>query len=739
MPVFQKLQAIHNYPVSSSQAALASSSNQIKIVTSQASTSDAAPGGGASVLQSSFPQGSILVVPHPTSPFHAVLPVFANTAVIMPPGAGGGHASSTTTPSSSATPSSEAATVVGVAAAQQGAGTAVLVSGATGGIAAPQQAITIDGRLLGIGGGGAGGGATGSSPDGTQMLQLVQQAMVSAGVTSAIVQPPLDTAAAVQGQEQDTTSSSLDKKHLTPEKLGGVASILQPTPIQLKDYQRLMALTAVAPPIPVYTMKVEEAVELVKVNFESKSIEMTGEVPITKIDTTTLTPDDCERLEASGGLRGVAKPGGMAGGKEGEKAAGEVSGKKEELEVAREEEVGGGKEVREAEKTSGDAEAKTEKGVERGGEGKINMVAESEERKKDGPGTIADSFYGHSSADLMSAELLLSLTGSGNKDWPAVSPTKTTPLKQPGPVRNDLATTTTSPSVVGVAHTSATSSSSGSGGGRKRKQKPIASAKPQTELEAAKEATPSSAKRRRVKKHVAEGAGSQSPQKERKEGGAKSIQFTPEELLEILNIPPSSSSSKSGGGAKGTKASVDSLSAISGSHASAKMEQLKASRAVKPMREYVIETDSEDSNSSSSSSSSSHFTPTSSDSSSDSSSNEDEDEEGSSEPPVKKSPGGVAKGRAKGRKLEQQGTAYHSSSSEESSSEEEEEGEGGGEEGKKSKAQQRGRGGAKRGGGGARRGGHVVSIPTRLLKTKIKRAKKLKSKQQVSNALCVRT
>lgn len=127
--MFQKLHAVHNFSIPTggqqpSGGTLSPTSNQIKIVAGQvaqasggtASTSassvsggEAGAGANATVLQSSsFPQGSILVVPHPTSPFHAVLPVFANTAVIMPPGSQQQVVSSSSSATSSAPTSSSA-------------------------------------------------------------------------------------------------------------------------------------------------------------------------------------------------------------------------------------------------------------------------------------------------------------------------------------------------------------------------------------------------------------------------------------------------------------------------------------------------------------------------------------------------------------------------------------------------------------------------------------------------------
>lgn len=686
VPVFQKLQAIHNFPVSSQAgggsgplpSSSASAGGQIKVVASQPPVEGST---NQSVIQSSFPQGSILVVPHPTSPFHAVLPVFANTAVIMPPGATSAPSGS----SSSPTPSS----------AHQAGAVVTLATSAPGGVSQPQQTIAIDGRLLGLG-----GGVAGATADGAQMLQLVQQAMVSAGVTTATVTPPSGTD--VLSAVKEEPSSALQKAPSGPVTA-------QPATIQFQDYQRFLSMNMVA---PVYTMKVEEAVELVKVNFESKSIDITGEVPMTKLDTQNISPekmgfrDDSSRgptedsREPGGDKKAAAGEGKKEG--EGEKAAGVVC-EGNSVDVVDVVEV---------------ALATTLGLPDKGGGGQSDRVDKGKELEAPTPSMLLG---GHSSADLMSAELLLSLTGNSSKEWPASH--KKSPVKSGV---NDAVVATSSPAASGPQTPSS---------GRKRKQKPIASAKPQPPDKTG--TTPT--KKRRVRKPkgaVAEGGTATGVQ-----AGKKSLQqFTPEELLQILNIAPDPSTKQDGVKApsKGRgKAAKGPESVVS--KASDKMEQLKASRAVKPMKEYVIETDS-DSNSSSSTSSSSHFTPnsgSSSDSSSDSSSNDD-----SSEPkvktPVKKATTNVGRGRGrgrgKGRKLEQHG---ESSSDDDSSSEEEEEEEG---EGKKQKGtvSQRGRGKTTRGGGvagrsrgrggggGVRRGdasaplrgGHVVSIPTKLLKNK---------------------
>ena len=648
--MFHKLHAVHNYPLSTQGSTMTSSSSPIKIVTSQASGDTS---NNASMLQSSFPQGSILVVPHPTSPFHAVLPVFANTAVIMPPGSGGGGGSGPTSSTPGSTPSSQ--TNISGTTAQQ----AMLVSGSD---LPSQQAITIDGRLLSMG--------TTGTPDSSQMIQLVQQAIASANVNSPMVQ-----SLSVSKTPPSTDKDGTTEKSKLQDK---ASSMLQQASLQYKDYFSMA--------MPVYTMKVEDAVQLIKVSFESKAIEISGEVPIKKIEVDNFV-----------GGSDKAEPGEGTREKE--------SGNKKKLNISEVENNESAKSKVEAEKIP---EVKV---------GVAQVEEEKNEVKEDVP--TVDAFHGHSSADLMSAELLLSLTGNNNKDWSA-SPKKSTPLR-PTPAKSDILLTS-SPCSSGPQTPSS---------GRKRKQKPIASAKPpsaskENEEGSRSDSTLPSTKKKRARKlkRVEDEQAKEEPLKKRGHKDQREVlvgrskQFTPEELLEILNIPPSK-----------TGNSNNPLSTISASRASAKMEELKASRVVKPMKEYVIETDSD---SSSSSSSSSRFTPnsggSSSSSDSDSSSNED-----SSESKVKTParPSSSARGRNKGKaRGHDQGQVSRSSTSDDSSSEEED--------GKKEKgaSSQRGRGGVKRGGGRGRarstaQRGHVVSIPTRLLK-KIKRGKKLKLTQEVS-------
>lgn len=710
--MFQKLHAVHNFPLATTQSGGVSTSGlpSPSIITAAKTTSQtpqsggeaAASGGSPSVLQSSFPQGSILVVPHPTSPFHAVLPVFANTAVIMPPGGGGG-ATAAITAGSSSSPAPSSSSVQMTA----GAGVAAVVpqaipgsvtgagGGRGGGIPSqPQQAIAIDGRLLGMGVGGA--TIPGSGAESNQMIQLVQQAMASAGVATAFVQQPSQDSMAGAGK-QDPAGGNKEK----------AVVIQQPSALQYKDYQKYLALTGLSMPQPVYTMTVQDAVELVKINFESKSIEITGEVPITKIDTETISPEKLSTMMRDSREGAELKVG--SGSNTDRKKEDERKG------IVTEPVKDGMIEIEQKTDTVNVIEIPTSVDETKGKNVNSGVVAAEE--------TVGgDSFRGHSTADILSAELLLSLTGNSSKSWPTSSPLKGSPMK-PGAALNDSTLLTASSGA--SPHTPST--------GRKRKQKPIASAKPAAAEEGNKTAgSPASAKKRRPRKKKKDEEEGEEPVKQvEPKGGtglSKSKQFTPDELLEILNIP---SSAKPGAGGKGPgkgrgKAGKD-QEPMSVSKASAKMEELKASRMVKPMKEYVIETDS-DSNSSSSSSSSNGFTPTSSDSSSDSSSNDD-----SSEPkvktPVQKPP---ARGRGRGRGKDRKLAERSSSSSDDSSSEEDDERDKKPRKGVAAGGRRGGRGG-KRGGATRGRGGHtssqrghVVSIPTRLIKTKMKQKKKVK-------------
>ena len=547
-----------------------------------------------------------------------------------------------------------------------------------------QQPIAIDGRLLGITG-------PNTSADRTQMMQIVQQAMASAGVCSPIIHTPTGKA-----PPTSTTPTSAEKERNKWEKKDKVLSS-----------QEVLRRTVSHP--MVYSMTVKDPVQLIKVSFESKSIEIAGEVPIKKMEVDSLSPDRFDKGEARKGEEG----------KDGEGEGGEgVASERREVE-------GDNKEsLNIDEKDKEDLERTKQKSESTEVDGNVSKETVHEPYQL---GTSA--FHGHSSADLMSAELLLSLTGNSRQDW-SISPNKSTPSKPTVASKNDILVTS-SPSSSGPQTPSSA---------RKRKQKPIASAKPQTDTppegkvpQGEGGVTPVvSGKRRRARKKKADDVDQSASQASAKKKGtkekpvSKSKQFTPEELLEILNITPSVSSSKSNrggvagkGGARTKLKSRDSAALETGdfassSRASDKMEELKASREIKPMKEYVIETDT-DSNSSSSSSSSSRFTPnsnSSSDSSSDSSSNEDSSGSRSKD----MTPGQERvkeKGRGSKRKTESQ-----SSSSDDSSSDEEE----------------RTKGSAKRGGARGRglsrgailHGGHVVSIPTHLLKKKIKHSKKLK-------------
>ena len=488
------------------------------------------------------------------------------------------------------------------------------------------------------------------------------------------------------------------------------------------NYQHALALAGYSFP-SFMSMKVEDAVQLSTVDFESKSIEITGEVPIKKIEINELRGLD-ERILTEG------------------------SEEQEELTVDRDDS-----------QESNRDKAQEVVGKEADSEKQLNVATKLPTGKENEEG-VATSFQGRSSTEVMSAKLLLSLTDGSHhvaKESSKVDGGFLSPPSSLKPVEES--------SPAGSApHTPSS--------GRKRKQKPIASAKPRDnsfidtlETTPASDSKPSAkGKRVRKPKQQAPPEGEQNktvakspPKKRGKKQGkpastqSKSKQFTPQELLAILDIPPDDSSTPSRPTVKTKpkqKATTDEQPLPLTSKASAKMEQLKASRTKKPMKEYVIETDSE-SDSSSSGSSSSRFSPnsgSSSDSSSESSSdNEKQSETEAPKTPQKKAPvrgrggnrgrgSGRGRGRGRGRVAKGQSgpqKSSHSSSSgrEESSSSDEEDGSS-----KKrtlaSKQGTTGRGRGRRGGrGGAGRRptGHIVRIPTSLLTTKPISGKKRKS------------
>lgn len=843
--VIQKLQAVHSLrqPVQQQQQATVAVKPTITLTTSQAAAvggaiagmggavamATATAGGGgeaatqkaAQIVQGAFPQGSILVVPHPTHPFHAVLPVFANTAVLMPQAAAAaaaGTVSTTTGTSTSAIAGS--ASIAGEAqgnAASNKKTSETTTAGESETVKAPATAV-----------------ASSVAPQ----TILVQASPSSQSLTAALQQVSPSTVIQLSGSRNDVamvagasasekTKESLSGKnqssatatpkqqsevHLTQAQKASIAAaalsspqtatialhpslipqalatgMLTATPgggIKFQDYRQALALSGI-PMIPVMPVKVGEPVKLSTIDFESQSIEITGEVPIKKLEIDTETGKVIRETLLSPSSEPTTKQR-TESEAEPEKTA--PRGRENGSQVVKE--------------TTGGEESHVD--VE--GESRQVEVGSSEpsrksvtKESKEGGGV---AFSGHSSSDIMSAQLLLSLTDGPHKDWsggstvPSIPPsselqtgTTESPTKSLLNKEASIVLTPVQLKSSGRDETASPASSTSQTGGRKRKQKPIASAKPgdegieSTPATKTSTTTPTPRGRRggRKKKQTAEEdvvkegratepkSSAKKKQASEKDGTEKETpgrikQLSPEELLVLLDIPPSTGkassktktpASKLKGKGK-DKSSQDGRSVLQSSNATAKMEQLKASRAGKPMKEFVIETDS-DSDSSSSGTSSSRFSPdsgSSSESSSDSSSEEGGEKDASetkAKPTPKKAPtrslkgAGVARGRGgrgRGGRAQRKGRK-EASSSEGSSSEDVTE------ETVESKKPVRGRGraaatrgggrGGRRGGRAAQqdvqqntatkqgRGGHIVSIPTNLLSHKPTSGKKRKA------------
>jgi hypothetical protein len=571
-----------------------------------------------------------------------------------------------------------------------------------------------------------------------------------------------------------TATIALHPSFLPQALASGMITAVPGGGIKLQDYRQALALSAMMPVMPV---KVGDPVKLSSIDFESKSIEITGEVPIKTVEVD----------EETGELVPVS-----------------VSVARPELEQQHQKGVGVESDKARSGK-EGEESLKPKKLTAASEESHVDIEGESKKQGDDKTAKEREAaFSGHSSSEIMSAQLLLSLTGGPHKDWSAIStpaqqqqqqsvdivsdsPVKSLLTKEPSVVLTPVSLKssgrdeTASPASSTSQHTSASS-------GRKRKQKPIASAKPDDDS-ATTTPTPKGKrggrkpKQAAVQEASAEGGGDTSTEvkssakkkpandkttaSDNKNTPGRSKQFSPEELLVLLDIPPSSSSTGKGSTknktptakAKGKakdKSNQDGRYVLQSSNATAKMEELKASRAGKPMKEYVIETDSESADSSSSGTSSSRFSPdsgSSSESSSDSSSEEGGGGEGSDtnkvKPPPKKVPvrsskGGVVRGRGgrgRGGRTQRKGKKEESSSGESSS--EDDDGE---EFEKQKKPTAQARGGRARGGRGGRgpRGagrqettpkqqgkgqhaGHIVSIPTNLLSHKPASGKKRKA------------
>ena len=776
----------------------------------------------AQIVQGSFPQGSILVVPHPTHPFHAVLPVFANTAVLMPQAA----AATTTATASAAgaivgSPPSSATLALSqsstndkkakrISAGGSSEGAKVPSSVATAAAAAPQailvQAPATSQSLATLQASPSTVIQLSGSRNNVPVVSTSEKAKEGTASkdhpTTSKEKPPSTEAVHVQQQAQkggialtspQTATIALHPSFLPQALASGMITAVPGGGLKIQDYRHALALSAMMSVMPV---KVGDPVKLSTIDFESKSIEISGEVPIKMVEvdkeTGELVPitkrPDLEQLQQKGMVVESEK---APPGKEGEESAKAKKPKATDEESHVDVEEGNKKQGQ-----VGDDKA-----------AKFHLAKEREE-----------AFSGHSSSDIMSAQLLLSLTDGPHKDWSAIAtPPLPTAAQQPSiekvsdsPAKSlltkeaSIVLTPVSLKTSGRDETaspaSSTSQHTTASGGRKRKQKPIASAKPDDEsatttptpkgkrggrkakqgavqeVSAKVDGGSTEAKSSTAKKKQANNKTAAATTAGDKDTPGRSKQLSPEELLVLLDIPPSSSltgksssknktpTAKAKGKAK-DKSNQDGRYVLQSSNATAKMEQLKASRAGKPMKEYVIETDSDSAESSSSGTSSSRFSPdsgSSSESSSDSSSEEggggEEGSEAKVKPPPKKVParsskGGVARGRGgrgRGGRAQRKRKKGESSSAE-SSSEDEEETES------KKKPTARTRGGGARGGRGGRgpRGagrqettpkqqgkgqhtGHIVSIPTNLLSHKPVSGKKRKTTSRVVSCIIAR-
>lgn len=481
-----------------------------------------------------------------------------------------------------------------------------------------------------------------------------------------------------------------------------------------------------------YVMNVGEPVELGVFDFHSKSVEISGEVPIKAMELK----DDKEVM----------------------------------ISISRARELAG-----EQMKVSENEVSKL----------KVSIPEKADAIKPKDSTVHHEVLKGHTSTEVMSAKMLLSLTGR-----PEISPLD----KEPPQLLSAMAVPSTEAGVVASGTSPAVPTSTPSSdqrapasarGGRKRKQKPTPSAKPTKVQEteegkeeekgetdrAEKKESPKGRKGRKSK------AGSEeSPEKNKSAGKTKKAtgrvlkevkigQLSPQELLSILNIPPSKDKSPSTKGRSGSsKATKEEQTA------SARMEQLKAERGSRPVKEFVIESsgsESGDESDSSSGSGSTSFSPNSGSSSDSSSDSSSEAQPTEPKPPPQKAPTGRGRGaRGRGRAgrggrrgrqtaaAKARGKQKTQSSSSDESSEEEKEGEEQEKEEEmeeevekpKRKRQSAGRARGRATGGGRGRGrnrgakagpaGHIVSIPTDIL-TAMPVKKKRKQSKEVHVHVCI--
>ena len=490
--------------------------------------------------------------------------------------------------------------------------------------------------------------------------------------------------------------------------------------------------------VPVYALKTSEQVKLESFDFRSKSVEISGEVPIRVIQI------------------------------------GE-NGEEDTIPLSRLKELVG------------------ESTTEPAGEGKAKDVPPSL-----GKEVLTTS---HTSTEVMSAKMLLSLTGRSEvspleKEPPrSVGASQATPEGATVASETSVASATTPSSSGGTPNGVGRQTPSGSKGARKRKQKPTPSAKPSASGETQQkeqpkndtsatattkpEKTATPAKKRARKTAAKSGAATagekSSPQTEKTKGPTRPKKGSQKNSKSVVGgdnfssaSPASLTKEKSSSGKSRVKT------------ASARMEQLKAERGSHPVKEFVIESssgsDSEESDSSSGTGSTS-FSPNSGSSSDSSSDSSSENQQSGDPKPSPQKPAVTARGRVGGGARGRGGRGgrggggkrrggpaagkgrgkpkSQSSSSEESSGGEEEEGEG---EVKKQKIEPSGQSGGRRGKAGGVKGrqrgqptrgrgrgrgrerkggdnGHIVSIPTDLLESLP--SKKRQRKTEVSFMLSV--
>lgn len=684
----------------------------------------------AQVMQPSFPQGSILVVPHPQHPFHTVLPVFATPSVVMPQGTspqGVAHVV-VTQPGESAVPT-----------------TSVIQSSLT---AIGKQEQTEEkqkkkGEDVGMAGSKEKGAMEGGDKKGHEGAKKsdepvnaqpkvkgsdgIREKLVASAITS--VTPLLPPSSVHQPSIQAAVAMTPEGRPvLIPAHAAAAMAATQP-----------FVFPQGIPAMPVYAVKLPEPVPLSAVDFESKSIEITGEVPIRKVDLQ----EERGAIADEGRLPLEAKV--------------------------------PGEDDKEAKKETVDG--KQEKETKASVQEKEKEVVKPP-KPKDG-GVIMETLRGHTSQEVMSAKMLLSLTGRQglssplDKDAPPsifTAQAITQELNEAVVRSEHLHAKAPAANVASPASGSAPQTPSG---GRKRKQKPTPSARagePSSTLETAGDkSTPTvaSARAKRIRREkktdvaymedgeenkdqeVAEtskhGRTKQAKSEERKPG--KSQEFTAQELLAILEIPPSAegevpsmptkakpqktSTPKGSRGRKGVATKSKNVDGKADIPASKAMQQLKAGRENRPLKEFIIETDTEsgDDSDSSTSGTSSGFSPDSGSSSDSSSNSSSESAPSESKTPQKgaaRGRGGRGRGgRGRGRgRASSGGHARKNSSSDESSSEEESpEATGGGR--ARRGGGPRGRGRAVRGVGRAR--GHIVRIPTKILSHKPSSGKKRKA------------